>query len=141
MNRLKASTVVELLVVMILSSIVLAIVMEGWTIFRLYTQRTFDHQEQQSQFIDDYLLLESMCYLSDSVLYDKGCLNFYSADTIRWSLTDRDSIMLGVQLIDRCSDSLVVWLAKDRGEALRFAFPIGISGVSKREDEKYGYEE
>lgn len=141
MNRLKASTVMELLVVMVISSIVLAIVMEGWSVFRLYATSTLHHGQRRSALTHSYMLLESMCYLSDSVTRGDGCLDFYSVGNIKWSLTDRDSILIGMQSIDIRFDSLIVLMAQDGEQAIRFAFPIGISRCSERKDEKYVYEE
>ena len=68
--RLKASTMVEMLVVMIISGVVVGLLFEGVDIFRKYSHKITDEIVTSSDLLNSYLSLETIVGRSDSLTND-----------------------------------------------------------------------
>jgi len=95
-NTLRASTMVELLVVMILAGIVFLSVMDGLGIFRRYAAKMADRIEKAGRFYGDFMRLDGLLSDCDSALSVNwnGMVEIYRGGVRCASLARADSTLL-----------------------------------------------
>lgn len=91
---LRAMTITELLIVMLLSSIVILSVMEGMRMVVLFTGNTAKRIEASSQIHHGYSAIESLLFDADSVMLNNEILTIYNANRGNSSLYKQDSTLI-----------------------------------------------
>lgn len=110
-DQLRAFTMAELLVIMIISGVVYFSVMEGLTMFRKYGSAIAGRIGHNSGFFADYCRLEDMVRYADSIrTADKGECEMYYEGRIRYRLVEKDSVL--VAYADGVQDTMSVMITK-----------------------------
>lgn len=78
MSRLKGSTLVETLIMMIVAAIIFLCVMDGMTLFGRYTTRQMQTILANSALIDGYYRVEQLIAQSDSLVESYDVINIYT---------------------------------------------------------------
>ena len=95
-NRLRASTMVELLVVMIVSGILFLSVMEGLSLFRNYALSTSGRIAGMGRFYGNFYRLRELVEESDSVVIMDDAAQIYRAGERRMILIRNDTMLIGL---------------------------------------------
>ena len=160
-RTLKASTLAELLVVMITASILLLAVTDGLNLFKKYSRSVTEQTLANRSLWDGYCRLESVVHSADSMaLLDPRHIELFTEkDTLLLLLRDslllssrndqRGTLLLSVTAIelqksDSGDDSLIVFLKTLRGR-WRIALasprkPCAFSEKLMEMEKKYSYE-
>ncbi len=94
MTKLRASTLAEMLVVILVSAVVLAAVMDGMGIFGRYTSGLAVRIGEGSRFRESYYLLEHMTSTADSLTEEEGRIAAWRGGQQAGVLYQRDSLLL-----------------------------------------------
>ena len=90
--RLKASTLVEMMIVMIVSGIIVGLIFEGIDIFRRYSHKITDEIVTSSDLLNLYLSLETIVGRSDSLTNDGDIVQLHR----------KGAIIGEIELVDSC---------------------------------------
>lgn len=108
--RLRAFTMAELLVIMIISGAVFLSVMEGVTMFRKYSLSMAQRIGHNSRFFTAYCRLDDMIINADSIRStEEGDCELFYEDKIRYRLSKKDSML--VVYTESFKDTLLINVA------------------------------
>jgi hypothetical protein len=128
-SKLRATTLAEVLVVMVVAGIVLLVATEGFALFRGYTAGLAERIAENSRFYDGYYRLEEMAAGADSITNDGRMVMLWRGGVgtglaLRDSMlvafygTANDTLMRGVGKL-ALDDSLVIEM-----EGLRLTYGL-----------------
>ncbi len=136
MTNLRASTLAEMLFVIVITGIVLACVIDGLGLFGRTASSLSGRLVENGRFRESYTRLEELVASSDSLTDHEGRVTAWRGGNPGVVLYQRDSLLLAlvarqtdtlfsgvVSLALFPADSLSLVLAR-RGEAVRITFPI-----------------
>jgi hypothetical protein len=103
-SKLRATTLAETLVVMVVAGIVLLVVTEGFVLFRNHTAGLAGRITENSRFYDGYYRLEEMAAGADSITGENGRAIFWRGGE-RTELVLRDSMLIA--FYGSISDTLI----------------------------------
>lgn len=92
--RLKAQTLMEVLVAMIIGGIIFLSIMDGMILFRQYAASVTERMESNIGLYDSYYRLETLVSNSDSILDTGRSLEIYTEGNQRYTLKESDSLIL-----------------------------------------------
>ena len=161
--RMKAFTMPELLVYMVVAGVVFMIVMEGFGLFNRYAERTAERITGGSRFYENYHRLASLCRQADSIAVSEfGTIDLFSSGAHLCVLEKVDSILIhrkiGVRdtlfdcvaeldiIMHVAADTVAVSFARWEQPHVRIAFAIeparrkDIDDDLDNQEKKYRYE-
>lgn len=92
--RMKASTIIELLIVMIITGIVIGLTFEGVDIFRRYSRKITNEIVTRNDLLNQYLSLQTIIGKSDSLTLHKELVQLHRKGTVFGELSVEDSLLL-----------------------------------------------
>lgn len=92
--RMKASTIIELLIVMIITGIVIGLTFEGVDIFRRYSRKITNEIVTRNDLLNQYLSLQTIIGKSDSLTLYKELVQLHRKGTVFGELSVEDSLLL-----------------------------------------------
>ncbi len=104
-HSLRASTLTEMLVVMILSGIILLSVFDGLSLFEKLLRRFSGELDRSISRMEGFYRLESLFADTDSLRQERDALVFYRAGESGWRIFREDSLLV-VEYPDRPGDTL-----------------------------------
>jgi hypothetical protein len=93
---IRASTLSEILIVMVLTGIILLSVFDGFSLFQRLLLRIQDKLGQSIERMDNYYRLELLFTGSDSVRGDEARMELYRQGAIRHQLLIDDSLLIAI---------------------------------------------
>lgn len=104
-HSLRASTLTEMLVVMILSGIILLSVFDGLGLFEKLLRRFSGELDRSIARMEGFYRLESLFADADSLCQEEDVLVFYRAGESGWRIVRQDSLLVA-EYPDRPDDTL-----------------------------------
>lgn len=92
--RMKASTIIELLIVMIITGIVIGLTFEGVDIFRRYSRKITNEIVTRNDLLNQYLSLQTIIGKSDSLTLSHDAVCLHRKGTVFGELSVEDSLLL-----------------------------------------------
>lgn len=129
-------TLVETLVVMIISGVVFLSVFEGFSLFRKYALHVTEKVNRNIEFYDGYYKLESLITSADSVVaVENGTVEIYRAGNIHCRLNQSDSTILNTigDFEDRLlMNAIIEFPAFSKNRMVLDSLNISVSGTGRQ---------
>lgn len=161
-RKLRGSTLVELLVVMIISILLFISVVDGLSIFGSYSSSVISKINDNTEFYDSYYKLETLARSADSTFEVGGSIFLYSQGRNIAGLHIKDSLLITIigeavdttfkkvsqiELKNNCwCDTLLIMVIKHDNTLLKLRFAIEQSNQIQSQqkniefENKYSYE-
>lgn len=116
--KMRASTLAEILVVMIIASLILTIVMEGFMMFGQYCAVQNENMYDRIKLIDGYVTIDNIFYSSDSLIgfdvYKNGVVYGRFADADSVLTFEGDTIFRSVGVLKHGRDTMTIIFDDDQ---------------------------